>query len=97
MFEVIHNPSNNTGIGKREDEHARPCTEDELEKLCELANEAPTSGFQRVAPGYAKITQLLKMPDNSTWQGVLLGLDSTGVVHELDNDGKWKPFIEPLK
>ena len=39
-----------------------------------------------------KIVQLLMTPNDSTWQGRLLGLGSDGNTYEATNDG-WKPLI----
>jgi len=43
-----------------------------------------------------KIIQLLLTPNDETWQGVLLGLDSDGVTYVCGTSGRWEPLIRPL-
>ena len=43
-----------------------------------------------------KIVQILIGPDNSTWQGYLIGLSDDGAVFFAENDG-WRGVIAPLK
>ena len=40
-----------------------------------------------------KIVQLLIAPENSAYQGVMLGLGSDGVVYYADNDNKWHKYF----
>jgi hypothetical protein len=40
-----------------------------------------------------KIIQIMFAPNNSTWQGVLLGLSSTGETYYEEN-GRWEKFIQ---
>jgi hypothetical protein len=35
------------------------------------------------------------MPNNSTWQGMVLGLADNGITYKLEGQG-WKPLIEPI-
>lgn len=42
-----------------------------------------------------KIIQLLMTPNDSTWQGVLLGLGDDGVTYHCQT-GTWKPYIPAL-
>ena len=39
-----------------------------------------------------KIVQILIAPDNSTWQGKMLGLGNDGIVYSAENDG-WAEFM----
>ena len=40
-----------------------------------------------------KIVQILVAPNDSTWQGVLLGLTDTGETFVCGSTGKWEPHI----
>lgn len=42
-----------------------------------------------------KIIQLLMTPNDSAWQGVLLGLGDNGVTYHCQT-GTWKPYIPPI-
>jgi len=42
-----------------------------------------------------KIIQIMMTPDNSLWQGTLLGLANDGAVYRWD--GRWIKDIPPLK
>jgi hypothetical protein len=42
-----------------------------------------------------QIIQLLIAPNDSTWQGVLLGLGDNGVTHHCQT-GHWEPYIPTL-
>ena len=44
-----------------------------------------------------KIIQLLKLENDSTWQGRLLGLGNNGITYELNKNGKWQKFIPALE
>lgn len=44
-----------------------------------------------------KIIQLLMTPNDSTWQGTLLGLADNGVVYKSSRDSQWSVFKEPLE
>ena len=46
-------------------------------------------------PEPKKIIQILLTPNDSRWQGHLLGLDNYGSVYMLVN-GFWEPCIAPL-
>ena len=43
-----------------------------------------------------KIIQLLMSPNDSVWQGVLLGLGDDGATYHCQGD-TWQPHIPPLK
>ena len=43
-----------------------------------------------------KIIQILIAPNDSTWQGRMMGLDSSGAVHSVNPEGRWEPFVPPL-
>lgn len=43
-----------------------------------------------------KIIQIVFSPNDSTWQGRLLGLGDDGVTYELGPEGHWLIFIPPL-
>lgn len=44
-----------------------------------------------------KITQIIPMPDNSLWQGAVLGLGDDGIVYILSTENKgWNILIEPI-
>ena len=43
-----------------------------------------------------KIIQILIAPENSKWQGVLIGLSDDGVVYECSGKGRWEKFIPPI-
>jgi hypothetical protein len=43
-----------------------------------------------------KIIQILITPNDSTWQGRLLGLSDDGVTYAAENDG-WEEFVPELK
>lgn len=42
-----------------------------------------------------KIIQLLITPNNSIWQGQLLGLGSNGITYIMENN-KWVPVIQNI-
>lgn len=43
-----------------------------------------------------KIIQILMAPNNSGWQGRLLGLTDTGAVYWLNSEGNWDICIPPI-
>lgn len=40
-----------------------------------------------------KIVQIIISPDNSAYQGALLGLGSDGVIYRAENDNKWHIYF----
>lgn len=40
-----------------------------------------------------KIVQMLAAPNDSAYQGALLGLGSDGVIYRADNDSKWHVYF----
>ena len=40
-----------------------------------------------------KIVQVIIAPDNSAYQGVLLGLGSDGVIYHANNDSRWHVYF----
>ena len=40
-----------------------------------------------------KIVQMIVTPNNSEYQGILLGLGSDGVVYRTDSDNKWHIYL----
>ena len=42
------------------------------------------------------IVQLLMTPNDSTWQGRLLGLGNNGVTYVCGYNGTWEPFIQNI-
>jgi hypothetical protein len=56
----------------------------EREKLAALSDIAP------------KITQLLLTPNDSTWQGALLGLADNGAAYRADHSEGWILWINPI-
>ena len=43
--------------------------------------------------GKVKIVQILVAPNNSEYQGIMLGLGSDGVVYRADSDNKWHIYL----
>ena len=43
-------------------------------------------------PPEPTFVQMVITPNNATWQGSLLALDSTGTVWMMDNHSRWKWF-----
>jgi hypothetical protein len=43
-----------------------------------------------------KIVQILFAPSNATWQEMLLGLGSDGVVY-VNKDGEWKRYLKGIE
>lgn len=55
-----------------------------------------TGADRRASVCSPKIVQILIAPNDSTWQGRMMGLDSNGAVYSVNPDGKWEPFVPPL-
>jgi len=50
--------------------------------------------------GTVKIMQLVITPNDSNWQGILVGLGDNGITYEAKNDGHgwfWDPIIPNVK
>ena len=43
-----------------------------------------------------KIIQILIAPNDSTWQGILLGLGDDGITYQVGTGAKWEPMIPPI-
>jgi len=43
-----------------------------------------------------KIIQILIAPNDSTWQGILLGLGDDGITYQVGTGTKWEPMIRHL-
>jgi hypothetical protein len=44
-------------------------------------------------PCSPKIIQILIAPNDSTWQGILLGLGDDGITYQVETGTKWKQMI----
>ena len=47
-------------------------------------------------PTVPKIVQLILTPNDSIWQGVLLGLGDDGATYYCDKSGRWAEYIPPI-
>jgi len=58
-------------------------------------NESTPQEALPASTGSAKIVQILIAPNDSTWQGVMLGLGDDGVTYHCKT-GHWEPYIPQL-
>ena len=65
-----------------------------LDRLRELPdNSVEGLGAMNCSP---KIIQILIAPNDSTWQGILLGLGDDGITYQVGTGAKWEPMIPPI-